>query len=93
MEVWVVLPLISVMCFYSSKVEMSSMQRLLMSLNVILKTNSYQCEVIVSMPEKDWIIMFIDLAVISNNISNNILKPISRSINDKEIASTCIELV
>lgn len=100
-QAWLIIPLLPLLLQYCN---LPLIQRILMSINVALKTEEFQTEAIGSFEDKIWIDAFVSLACIGESKKNSIeqssfllLDDFSPStavadLGDIEIASTCVEL-
>jgi hypothetical protein len=93
---WLVLPILPALLSHSS---LLTIQRILMSLNVGLKTDEMQVEAISSFPDRLWMKYVIALAIISEKLSPMISSDGFEVVfteqcqrDDNRVAATCTEL-
>lgn len=93
---WLVLPLLP---SFLSRSSLLTCQRVLMSLNVSLKTDETQVEVICSFPDREWMSYITSLAILSEKLSPAISSYGFEMVyqeqcqqDDHRVAATCIEL-
>ena len=88
-KVWLVLPLLETF-LKNGRASASSCQHLLMSINVILKTDRIQGETLCVLPSALWVPPYLSLANLGNHLAFK-----ANSIGDtldEEVAQTCVEL-